>query len=113
MDADRSRPAVANGCAGTLLSVREAAERLGISVNTLYGWLAQSDAGLFVIRGQPVTIEYFQGGANGRGRIQINAQEVQRLREHTRVHPRMMPLRRVPAPQRAFPGITVELGRPE
>ena len=45
-----------------LLSTNEAARQLGISRATMYQWLADSDAGALVIRGQPVTINYLQGG---------------------------------------------------
>jgi len=50
-----------------LLSATEAARRLGISRLTLYQWLADSNAGTLVIRGQPVTIDYFQSGPRGQG----------------------------------------------
>src|SRR5438034_1448548 len=49
------------------------------AVATLYDWLQQSDQGLFVLRGQPVTIAYGQGGPQGQGRIRIAAREVARL----------------------------------
>ena len=44
------------------LTSKEAASQLGISVASLYQWLAESDAGSFVVRGQAFTIDYFQGG---------------------------------------------------
>ena len=44
-----------------LLTTRQAAQRLGISTASLYGWLAQSNAGTFVLHGQPTTIDYLQG----------------------------------------------------
>jgi excisionase family DNA binding protein len=48
-----------------LLSTNEAAQQLGISRATMYQWLADSDVGALVIRGQSVTIDYLQGGAKG------------------------------------------------
>jgi len=95
-----------------LLSTTEAARRLGISRATIYQWLADSDSGSFEIRGQPVTIDYFQGGRRGQGKIQIEATEVDRLKELTRVRPRPVRQRRPPAKKRFYPGITVELGDP-
>ncbi len=41
-----------------LLNPREAAQRLGITVTTLYDWLSQSDYGLLKIRGEQVTVDY-------------------------------------------------------
>ena len=64
-----------------LLSANEAARRLGITTATLYDWLAQSDVGTLIIRGQPVTINYFQGGAKGQGRIKLEVGEIERLEE--------------------------------
>ena len=64
----------------TPLSSDQAAKRLGVTVPTLYDWLSQSDAGEFVIRGQSLTISYFQGGRRGQGRIQIDESEIDRLR---------------------------------
>jgi hypothetical protein len=95
-----------------LLCSKEAARRLGISRACLYEWLGQSDAGAFMIRGQPVTIDYLQGGAKGQGRIQIAAVEVERLKDLMRVRPRKLPSRRLPDPHSNYPGITVKLGRP-
>ena len=95
-----------------LLTAKEAAGRLGITVTSFYDWLGQSDLGLLVIRGQPVTIDYLQGGSQGQGRIRIEAAEVARLRELMRVRPRHVPLRRPPVRRDNFPGITVALGRP-
>jgi hypothetical protein len=97
---------------GQPLSATEAATRLRIAVPTLYGWLGESDVGLLVIQGQPVTIRYYQGGARGQGRITIDADEVERLRELMRVVPQRAPLRRPPTKHNQFPGITVPLGRP-
>jgi hypothetical protein len=96
-----------------LLSATEAARRLGISVTTFYDWLGQSDHGLFVIRGQRVIIQYFQGGARGQGRIRIESAEVDRIRECMRVRPCSARPRRQPVQRDAFPGITVKLGRPD
>jgi len=62
-----------------LLSSQDAARRLGITTATLYDWLAQSDAGTFLIRGQPTTINYYQGGRKGQGRIKFDSQELERL----------------------------------
>jgi hypothetical protein len=95
-----------------LLTSREAARRLGLSTASLYGWLAKSNAGTLVIRGEPMTIDYFQGGPKGQGRIMIEAQEVERLRDAMRVRPRPITARRPRAAPQTFPGITVKLGRP-
>lgn len=95
-----------------LLSAREAARRLGITVATLYDWLGQSDRGLLVIRGQPVTIDYLQGGSQGQGRIRIEIREVERIKDLMRVRPQRLAPRRQPIRQSSFPGITVPLGRP-
>jgi transposase-like protein len=96
-----------------LLTTREAARRLGISTASLYAWLAQSNAGTFVLHGRPATIEHLQGGAKGQGRILITAQEIERLKDLMRVRPRSIPPRRPPVHQTQFPGISVKLGRPE
>jgi hypothetical protein len=95
------------------LTAQEAARRLGVAVTSLYDWLGQSDRGLLVIRGQPVTIDYLQGGAQGQGRIRIEAHEVERLRSLMRVRPQLTPPRRPPTRPATFPGITVPLGRPD
>ncbi|MCA9145705.1 MAG: helix-turn-helix domain-containing protein [Planctomycetaceae bacterium] len=96
-----------------LLTTAQAAQRLGISVSTLYDWLAQSNAGEFEIRGQSITIDYFQGGRRGQGRIQIYEAEIDRLKEAMRVVPQPQRRRRPPVQLRDFPGITVQLGRPD
>ena len=96
-----------------LLSTAEAARRLGISCASLYSWLAQSNAGTFVLHGQAVTIDYFQSGARGQGRIKIEATEVERLRDLMRVRPRPQTVRRPPIQQTQFPGIYVKLGHGE
>jgi len=96
-----------------LLTVREAARRLGIQPETLYDWLSRSDYGLFEIRGQRVTVEYFQGGPRGQGNIRIEAAEVARLKELMRVKPMAPPSRRPPILRRQFPGINVKLGLPD
>jgi hypothetical protein len=96
-----------------LLTTREAARRLGVTVATLYGWLGLSDVNLFAIREQPVTILYFQGGPRGQGRIRIEAAEVERLLELMRVIPASPRPRRIPVRRVVYPGITVPLGRPE
>jgi hypothetical protein len=95
-----------------LLSAKVAAQRLGITVTTLYDWLGQSDYGLLVIRGQRTTIQYFQGGPRGQGRIQIEVAEVERLLELMRVIPQKTAPRRPPVQRDQFPGIRVPLGRP-
>jgi hypothetical protein len=96
-----------------LLSAAEAARRLGIAGTSVYDWLRRSNTGELVIRGQPVTIDYFQGGAQGQGRIKIEAAEVQRLKDLMRVHPHPIQRRLPPVRQPDFPGITVKLGRPD
>ena len=78
----------------------------------MYQWLADSNAGTLVIRGQQATIVYYQGGRCGQGRIKIEAREVGRLRELMRVRPQRTPRRPTPTKQRHFPGIHVELGVP-
>ncbi len=98
--------------ANELLSTIDAAQQLGISRATMYQWLADSNAGTLVIRGQPVTIDYFQSGPKGQGRIRIEPSEVRRLRELMRVRPQPARRRRPPTSQKHFPGITVELGVP-
>ena len=95
------------------LTASEAATALGISVPTLYGWLSSSDVGEFQIRGQPLTIDYLQGGARGQGRIRIATSEIERLKDAMRVHPQPRPKRRQPTKPQYYPGITVPLGRPE
>jgi excisionase family DNA binding protein len=95
-----------------LLSTAEAAQQLGISRATLYQWLADSDSGTFVIRGELATINYYQSGPHGQGKIQIEATEVNRLIELMRVRPRTTRPRRQPTRRRHYPGITVELGNP-
>jgi hypothetical protein len=96
-----------------LLTTREAARRLGIAVASLYDWLGQSDRGLLTLRGQAVTIKYLQTGAQGQGRIKIDAGEVERLKGIMRVWPQPFAPRRRPVRRAAFPGITVDLGRPD
>jgi hypothetical protein len=96
-----------------LLSAKRAARRLGISTSRLYEWFSLSDVGEFVLRGQTVTIEYFQGGAKGQGRIRIAAAEVERLIELTRVRQAPATPRRTVLQRVVYPGITVELGRPK
>jgi hypothetical protein len=96
-----------------LLSTKDAATMLGISTISLYDWLAQSDAGALSIRGQPVTIDYLQGGPRGQGRIRIEAREIERLKNLMRVRPQPPRLRRPAVKSESFPGITVRLGRPD
>lgn len=95
-----------------MLTVADAAERLGVTAATLYDWLGRSDRGLLVICGRPVTISYFQGGPRGQGRIRIEAAEVDRVRELMRVVPQAYVPRRPPVRTVSLPGITVPLGRP-
>lgn len=99
--------------ASELLNSTEAARRLGISVASLYDWLARSQRGEFLMRGQPFTINYLQGGAQGQGRIQIEVVEVERLKDAMRVRPQPQPKRRLQYRPRQFPGINVRLGRPD
>ncbi len=96
-----------------LLTAQEAARRLGLAVTTLYDWLGQSDRGLLLIRGQPVTVRYLQAGPQGQGRIRLEAGEVERLKELMRVRPQRTVPRPPPLRPEAFPGITVKLGRPD
>ncbi len=96
-----------------LLSTKDAAPRLGISVHTLYGWLAASQAGSFAIRGQQVVIEHYQGGRRGQGRIMIPAREVDRLLDLMRVTLKPTRARKRPTKKAALARITVPLGRPE
>jgi len=97
-----------------LLSAKEAAQRLGMAVATLYSWLGLSDHGLLVIRGVPTTIDYLQGGRRGQGRILLEVREVERLKEMMRVRPQSFHFRRPPSLRmEGFPGINVPLGRPE
>ncbi|HEY1600292.1 MAG TPA: DNA-binding protein [Pirellulales bacterium] len=97
---------------GESLSAQQAARQLGVAVTTLYDWLGQSDYGLLVIRGQPFTINYLQGGPQGQGRIMLDIVEVGRIRDAMRVIPQHARLRRPPLRRESFPGINVTLGRP-
>jgi len=94
-------------------STDEAANYLGIRVSTLYDWLSQSDAGTFMLRGQQVTIEYFQGGRRGQGRIRVQQSEVARLLNLMKVRPNPKPVRRSPRPKQSQSHITAKLGRPD
>lgn len=95
-----------------LLTVAQAAERLGVRPTTLYDWLSQSDYGLLNVRGRRIVVNYLQGGPKGRGRIRIAASEVERLKESLRVVPCALSVRPAPQLRRSYPGITVPLGRP-
>lgn len=95
------------------LSSRDAAELLGISRSTLYGWLAQSDAGEFEVRGQQVTIDYYQRGRRGQGRIQLKLQEVERLLSLMRVAPKPARVHKRQKKQPQLQHITTKLGLPE
>lgn len=93
-------------------TAKYAAMRLGITVATFYDWLGQSDCGLLVIRGEKVTVRYYQGGRQGQGRIRIEADEIERLRELMRVVPQRRAVRGPAVRHDRFPGIHVPLGRP-
>lgn len=97
---------------GELLSAQQAAGRLGITTTTLYDWLGQSRRELLVIRGQRTSISYYQGGSKGQGRIKIEAEEVERLKELMRVRSTRTVTRSARIQRDAFPGINVHLGRP-
>ena len=99
--------------ASRLLNSKDAAAALGVSVLTLYDWLSQSDAGQFEIRGQPVTIDYFQGGRRGQGRIKIDTQEIDRLLSLMRVTPKTKQVRQRPEIRTSLQHITTHLGRPD
>jgi hypothetical protein len=96
-----------------MLTPKQAAARLGVTATTLYDWLGRSRRGLFVLRGQPVTVEFYQTGAQGQGRILLPAREVGRLKELMRVPVEPTRTRRPPVRRDPFPGITVPLGRPD
>ena len=96
-----------------LLSTADAARLLGISVPTLYGWLSQSDAGEFQLRGEPVTIAYLQTGPKGQGRIKIYRKEVDRLLDLMVARPKPGPRRRTLRSKPSLQHITARLGRPE
>jgi hypothetical protein len=96
-----------------LLTTQQAAQRLGVAPASLYDWLSKSNAGTLLIRGQPVTIDYLQGGPKGQGRIMIEAHEIERLKELMRVRANSIPLRKPSTPRAVnYPGITVKLGLP-
>jgi hypothetical protein len=94
------------------LTAAESASRLGVTRATMYAWLGLSRRNLLEIRGQRVTIEFFQTGAKGQGRIRLDAREVERIREFLRVKPTAAPERRPSVPRRTFPHISVPLGHP-
>jgi hypothetical protein len=96
-----------------LFNSAKAAQSLGVSVPTLYDWLSQSDAGTFQLRGLPVTIEYFQGGARGQGKIMLEAKEIERLLALMRVRPRPVSRRKLPTRKPTLQHITTKLGRPD
>ncbi|MDM4015112.1 helix-turn-helix domain-containing protein [Roseiconus lacunae] len=97
----------------SLLNSKDAASELGISVPTFYDWLSQSRNGTFTLRGKPVTIEFYQGGRCGQGRIRIPRREIDRLLALMLVQTQPKPLRRAPKPRKNFSNITVTPGRPE
>ena len=96
-----------------LLTAAEAADALGIRVSTLYDWLGQSDTGTFVLRSQPVTIAYYQGGRRGQGRIRIDRREVERLLGLMAATPHTLSRARCRTPTSPFQHITTPLGRPD
>jgi len=51
--------------------------------------------------------------SKGQGRIKIEATVVERLKELMRVRPQPARRRQPPMPRHHYPGITVELGRPD
>ncbi len=83
-----------------LLSAQEASRCLGIATSTFYAWLDQSDRGALLIRGEPVTINYLQGGPKGQGRIKLERREIERLKDRMRVAPRAVRVRRPPVAPR-------------
>ena len=95
------------------LSSNHTAKRLGISRTTLYDWLSQSDSGCFVICGVPVSINYYQTGRRGQGRIQIEAAEIERLLSLMKVSPNPKQLLRTTRKKASLTHITATLGRPE
>ncbi|PHR95221.1 MAG: molybdenum-pterin-binding protein [Blastopirellula sp.] len=95
-----------------LISSKQAAQLLGIEVATFYDWLSQSDAGQFSIRGQEVTISYFQGGRSGQGRIRIEEAEVKRLLDCMRVTPKSLNQRKPSKPKQQYNFISAKLGKP-
>ena len=99
--------------ADQLLSCSNAAARLGIAAATLYDWLSQSDGGDFLIRGEAVTIHYFQGGRKGQGRIKIAESELKRLLSLMAVTPHPAINRKIPRPKQSLQQITVKPGRPD
>ncbi|WP_231740541.1 helix-turn-helix domain-containing protein [Thalassoglobus neptunius] len=97
-----------------LLTSQQAADALGISVLTLYDWLGQSDVGEFEIRGEAVTVEYYQGGHKGQGRIRIDETEICRLLSLMKSQPKPQRRRQIPKKNAApFQHITAKLGRPD
>ncbi len=96
-----------------LLNTKDASQKLGLSVCTLYSWVAASKAGNFAIRGQQVVIEHYQGGQRGQGRIMIPAREVDRLLDLMRVTLKPTPSRQVPTRKPPLQHITAPLGRPD
>lgn len=96
-----------------MLTPGQAAGRLGVTATTIYDWLGQARRGVFVLRGRPVAVEFFQTGAKGQGRIRIPAREVERLRGLMRVPVAPERVRRPPVRGDRYPGITVPLGRPD
>ena len=98
---------------GEWLNSKEAAQDLGISRATFYEWLAQSNAGTFLIRGKQITIDYLQGGPKGQGRVRIERREVQRLLGLMRVKPGTKKSRRPPKKRSNLQYISADLGRPD
>jgi hypothetical protein len=111
-DLDAGAASLSGGDRIDLLTAQDSARRLGVSVASMYDWLSQSDRGTFMIRGASVTIDYFQTGPRGQGRIHLEAREVERLKSLFRIRPQKPIPRREPVRRAQFPGIFVELGRP-
>jgi hypothetical protein len=66
-----------------------------------------------VIRGEPTTINYYQGGRVGQGRIKIDHREVERLLSLMRVSPRTKAVQKKPAKKPTLRHITAKLGLPD
>ena len=96
-----------------LLNAREAAQRLGISVHTLYGWLSASSKGRLEIHNRPLSINYFQTGRRGQGRIKIESQEIDRLLLLMQPKPESTARRKRSKAAPALQHITTPLERPD
>ncbi len=96
-----------------LLTTEDAAQMLGIATGTLYAWLSQSDSGAFTIRGQSLTIAYFQGGRRGQGRIRIAENEILRILATMQVTPKGAREPKGTNKTLELTHITTKLGRPD